>query len=224
MKQSGSSVKSRNSVFAPIYTLSRTSKSNAARWTMVLAKTKRLRSFLERCIKFKVNDSCSMNDLAFENNQPVLIDHFDHSIMDSPESVMREKLAMNVSAFDICESYLKDRDRDRSLEIIRSFIALISVEKRPLYFLDQLVWLSGLASKNGISLPMLAKKHGVSKQAFEQASNRTNVNFNFPKTSAQRTEEARCNMRKAYRANKITYERTANNSNGKHNTNQPHTA
>lgn len=111
---------------------------------------------------------------------------------------MREKLAMGIAAFDICETYYKERDKERSLETVRAFIALIAVEKRPLYFLDQLVWLSGLAAKNGISLPMLAKKHGVSKQAFEQASDRTNAHFQFPKTAAQRSEEAKGNMREAY--------------------------
>jgi hypothetical protein len=111
---------------------------------------------------------------------------------------MREKLDQGLGAMDICEAYLAEREREKSLEVVRTFIALIAVEKRPLYFLDQLVWLSGLAAKNGLSLPMLAKKHGVSKQAFEQASERTNAHFNFPKTAAQRSEEARKNMREAY--------------------------
>lgn len=138
------------------------------------------------------------SQIAFENNQPVGVADFDHSSLDTPEAIMREKLEMGVAAFDICESYYKERDRERCLETIRAFIALIAVEKRPLYFLDQLVWLSGLAAKNGLTLPMLAAKHGVSKQAFEQASERTNAHFQFPKTAAQRSEKARENMREAY--------------------------
>jgi hypothetical protein len=139
-----------------------------------------------------------MSEIAFENNQAVQTVQFDPSSLDSPEDIMREKLAMRMSAHEICESYLQERDREKPLETIRAFIALIAVEKRPLYFLDQLVWLSGLAAKNGLSLPMLAKKHGVSKQAFEQAAERTNAHFQFPKTAAQRSDEARGNMREAY--------------------------
>lgn len=111
---------------------------------------------------------------------------------------MREKLDQGFGALEICESYSKERAKEIALEQIRAFLALVATEKRPLYFIDQLVWLSGLAASNNLSLPTLAKKHGVSKQAFEQAADRTNRHFNFPKTSAQRSEEARENMREAY--------------------------
>lgn len=136
--------------------------------------------------------------LAFENGMPVGCETFDPTVLDSPEDVMREKLEMGFGALAICEEFSAQRATEIALEKIRSLLALIAVEKRPLYFIDQLVWLSGLAGSNGLSLPLLAKKHGVSKQAFEQAAERTNKYFNFPKTSAQRSEEAKKHMREAY--------------------------
>lgn len=137
-------------------------------------------------------------DCAFEDGRPVGTSTIDFESMDSPGDVMREKLEMGMAALQICEDYSRERAQELAMEKIRAFLALVAVEKRPLYFIDQLVWLSGLASSNGLSLPLLAKKHGVSKQAFEQASERTNQHFNFPKTSAQRSDEARENMREAY--------------------------
>lgn len=137
--------------------------------------------------------------IAFENGNPVETLSFDAASIDSPEDVMREKLAMGFGALEICETYAKEHAKEMALEMVRVLIALVAVEKRPLYFVDQLVWLSGLAAKNGLTLPSLAKKHGVSKQAFEQAADRTNAHFNFPKTSAQRSDGARENMRYAYR-------------------------
>jgi hypothetical protein len=137
-------------------------------------------------------------NLAFENKSAVQTVEFDHAALDSPEDVMREKLDQGFAALDICQAYAAERAKEIALEQIRAFLALVAVEKRPLYFIDQLVWLSGLAASNGLTLPSLAKKHGVSKQAFEQASERTNRYFNFPKTSAQRSEEAKEHMREAY--------------------------
>lgn len=139
-----------------------------------------------------------MNDLSFENGHAVLTDSFDHAAIDTAEDIMREKLDQGMGALEICEAYSVQRAKEIALEQIRAFLAIVAVEKRPLYFIDQLVWLSGLAGSNGLTLPLLAKKHGVSKQAFEQAADRTNRYFNFPKTSAQRSEEAKGNMREAY--------------------------
>jgi hypothetical protein len=140
-----------------------------------------------------------VNHIAFENNQPVETTEFDHSSIDSPGDIMRERLEMRTASFEIVQELALEAAKELAMEKVRAFIALIAVEKRPLYFIDQLVWLSGLARNNGLSLPALAKKHGVSKQAFEQAAERTNAHFHFPKTSAQRSDEARENMREAYR-------------------------
>lgn len=142
-----------------------------------------------------------MSDCAFEVGRPTTSEWFDHSTLDSPEDIMREKLDQGMKALEITEAYSIQRAKEIALEQFRAFMALIAVEKRPLYFIDQLVWLSGLAASNGLSMPMLAKKHGVSKQAFEQAADRTNRLFNFPKTSAQRDEKAKDNMRVAYHLN-----------------------
>jgi hypothetical protein len=139
-----------------------------------------------------------MSNEHFEGGERIPICEFDHSSLDSPEDIMREKLEMGMAALEICEEFAIQRANEMALEKIRAFLALVAVEKRPLYFIDQLVWLSGLAASNGLTLPTLAKKHGVSKQAFEQAADRTNQHFNFPKTSAQRSEEAKRHMREAY--------------------------
>lgn len=137
---------------------------------------------------------------SFDGGRPVPSEWFDHSSLDSPEDIMREKLDQGFGALEIMESYVRERAAEIALERLRSFIALIAVERRPLYFIDQLVWLSGLAASNKLTLPALAKKHGVSKQAFEQAADRTNQHFNFPKTSAQRSDEAKEHMREAYQS------------------------
>lgn len=139
-----------------------------------------------------------MNDLSFENGHAVLTDSFDHAAIDTAEDIMREKLDQGMGALEICEAYAKELAREKTLSWFRMFLALVVVEKRPLYFIDQIVWLCGLAASNGLSIPDLAKKHGVSKQAFQQAAERTNKHFNFPKTSAQRSEDAKEHMREAY--------------------------
>lgn len=158
-------------------------------------------SFDQFSARHRFHREKEMSDCDFENGKPVASEWFDHNALDSQEDIMREKLDQGMGALEICEAYSMQRAKEIALEQVRAFLALIAVEKRPLYFIDQLVWLSGLASSNGLSLPLLAKKHGVSKQAFEQAADRTNRYFSFPKTSAQRSEEAKGNMREAYQLN-----------------------
>jgi hypothetical protein len=139
-----------------------------------------------------------MSNEHFEGGKKVSVSEFNHAEMDSPEDVMRERLEMGMAALDICEEFLKTTARAEAFSILSILAAEAVKEKRTGYVWDQFMWLSGFAGQYGISSTEIANGHGVSKQAFLQAANRLNKKFNFPKTSAQRSDEARENMSNAY--------------------------
>lgn len=145
-------------------------------------------------------------DCDFENGRPVESIQFDHASLDSAEDIMREKLDQGLSALKIVEEYnskaklekiesVGRQAEDLALDFIRKFLAMIVADEKPMLFIDQHLWLSGLAAKNFLTLPVLAKRHGVSKQAFLQGAERLNEVFKYPPTEAQRKDDARDTMR-----------------------------
>jgi hypothetical protein len=144
-----------------------------------------------------------MSNEHFEGGERVPICEFDHSSLDSPEDIMREKLEMGMAALEICEEFARESAREQTQRMMRKIVAALFSEERPKFFIFQLAWLSGYASNEGFTLPELAAKSGVSKQAFEQACERTAVEFKFPKTSMQRSDAAKANMSAACKSKNL---------------------
>lgn len=73
-------------------------------------------------------------------------------------------------------------------------LSLLGTSQKPDLAYDQLRWVYGAALMEGQTLPQLAKKHGISKQAFQQGCKPFRYRFNIRCQSA-RTPEARERMR-----------------------------
>jgi hypothetical protein len=145
-----------------------------------------------------MSDDYKVKPLVFDGGGPAKSVDFDYESVDSPEDQLKERLALGFAELEIVEEYVREASRIETKRLTRKIISAIMNADEPKYFACRLAWLSGMAAEEGFTLPYLAQKCKVSKQAFQQACERTAVEFKFPKTSAQRSEQARENMRRAF--------------------------
>lgn len=127
----------------------------------------------------------SAEDFPFE-----LLDDLKDSIRERLEG--GETFAAVIHSLAIEEAELLMADR------LAVFVALIRSSKKPILFLDCLWMLSGAALREGATIQSLARKHGCTKQAFQQAMERVGERFPFPKTRTERSEGAKEAMSKAF--------------------------
>jgi hypothetical protein len=127
---------------------------------------------------------------------------FDFDSIDSEEDQIRQMLKDGATAEEIVRKFGRgfiEREVEKGLCVI---LAIIQRHERPMFFLDQLCWHIGVALSNGQSVIDLARKYGISKQAFTQATKRSVKKLCLPKkstkTRTQRDLNARQNMRAAY--------------------------
>lgn len=162
--------------------------------------------------KFKVNSRVALSDIAFENDTAIgtrsasasLItptrthEDFNFDAIDDLKDDIRQRMRDGESFDEIIKSLAYAEAEMLVLDRIAVFIALIRSAKKPILFLDCLWMLSGAALREGATIQSLAKKHGCSKQAFQQAMERVGEKFKFPKTRTERDDEAKEAMREAY--------------------------
>jgi DNA-directed RNA polymerase sigma subunit (sigma70/sigma32) len=123
---------------------------------------------------------------------------FDFDALDSDEDSIRQMLKDGWSANKIINSFsyeLIEREVAKRLAVI---VALVQRHERPMLFIDQLCWHSGVAIANGQSLVSMAEKYGMTKQGFRQHTARAMDKIKLRKTRTQRSEKAKANMSKAY--------------------------
>ena len=90
------------------------------------------------------------------------------------------------------------QSRDRHDDAIARIIRLIADARKPRLMADQLSWISGMNATGGLSLPALAKRNHVSKQAFSQAAIRLATKLGLKPSRAMRSLKARQSMSEAY--------------------------
>ena len=153
-----------------------------------------------------------MSKIEFENDLPVgthqsearincptkTAEDFDFDLLDDLKDTVRERLAGGEAFAAIIQSLAAEEAELLMADRLAVFVALIRSSKKPILFLDCLWMLSGAALREGATIQSLAKKHGCSKQAFQQAMERVADRFPFPKTRTERSETAKEHMREAY--------------------------
>ena len=129
------------------------------------------------------------------------MESFDFDSLDSLKDQIREALAQGDGALkSLITNLITDQGHERSNEAIARIICLIADARRPRLIADQLAWVSGMSINGGMSMPALAHRNHVTKQAFSQAALRLARKLGIRKSRAMRTDAARRSMAAAYRA------------------------
>jgi len=85
--------------------------------------------------------------------------------------------------------------RELTATALRKMLSFIRCERKPRLAADQIAWVCGLALVEGETIGTLAKRHGISKQAFQQGAERFRALLRI-RSQTRRSDEAREKMSK----------------------------
>lgn len=123
------------------------------------------------------------------------VEQFDYDSLDSIDDRIREALKNGESVVVLVGQLIDYETSERVAQAISSVICYIADAEKPRLAADHVAWISGMRIRQGQSLPQLAKKHGVSKQAFCQAALRLAKLMGIKQTRAMRSESAKAMMK-----------------------------
>lgn len=95
---------------------------------------------------------------------------FDFESVDELEDRIRETLEEGGSVRDAVGKLIDAEANERVNEAIAGVISYIVDAKKPELAAEHLAWISGMRLREGTSAIELARKHGISKQAFSQGA------------------------------------------------------
>lgn len=118
---------------------------------------------------------------------------------DTPEDYIEEMVRRGEDISPVFRAIVSQLAREMAAAKFLGALAIFDESKKPVLLLDQIKWGAGLYDgMDGASCGALAKKHGVSKQAFVQGAHRICNQINLGgKTRNMRDDDARKNMSKS---------------------------
>lgn len=120
---------------------------------------------------------------------------FDWSRLDSIEDEIKQGLKEGRSITELVRELVEMEASERLNEGIAKVICYIADAEKPRLAAEHIAWISGMRIRQGESLPSIAKRHGMSKQAFCQAALRLAKVLNLRPARAMRSELAKALMR-----------------------------
>ena len=143
----------------------------------------------------KKEHSGGVPDYAFEctewteESYAVPIVHAD--ISDKLEDVVAEYVERGSPITPLVVAAARRMARDESGRILCRAMAMVLDAKNPHLFVHQLLWSLGMADE---TCPALAKRYGISKQAFDQGAQRISESLGLRKSRMMRDEQSRKRM------------------------------
>jgi hypothetical protein len=126
---------------------------------------------------------------------PVPVVEVDHSHLDSVEDRVKEALLLGHKIRPIIVSMARAMILSEKVEAITQLMALLMDAEKPRLLIDQIAYATNMYLRQGLSMPELARKHGISKQAMQQGVERVQAQLGLPKTRTMRDEGGREKMR-----------------------------
>lgn len=143
--------------------------------------------------------------IGFENGSPVPIVLPCMDAMDSFADSVREDLARGKSHEQIVQEAVEKMLAEQKWEAIAAALMRIIDASKPRLEARLTMYASGIMAEGNLTLPEIARLHGITKQAAQQGVRRIVEDLNLPLTSFMRSVEARESMRKFnFRKPKIT--------------------
>ena len=128
------------------------------------------------------------------------VTEFDYDALDSLESRIVEAIRLSQPFDDLLRDLIEFKASARAAEGIARVICLIADSRKPKLMADHLAWVTGMRTHQQHTAASLAKRHGVTKQAFSQATWKLARSLGIRPARAMRSAKARRSMALAYRA------------------------
>lgn len=123
---------------------------------------------------------------------------FEFGPIDSPEDKIKELVAQGKS-FDSAFRIISELNERRfTQEALLQVLSLIVNAQKPGLLADQVAWVARLHVISGRTMPQLAAKHGISKQAFQQGVKRLEIAIGHYISPSSRGQGARDTMKKRH--------------------------
>jgi hypothetical protein len=157
-----------------------------------------------------IEHSGGIPNLAFEGgghgeqSSPVGTVEFDYDALDSDEERLAEAVLTQQDVKPILAAIVERESSLAAQEAVSAVIMLVLDAANPRTQSEQIGWASGMYTSSGVSMPELAKRHGLTKQAFQQAVRRIRENLGLRQTRAMRSAEAKQHMSVSYHKGKKT--------------------
>lgn len=129
----------------------------------------------------------------------------DMDAMDSPEDRIREAIALGHSIAPIIAEITANEIEERTNEAVARLLCLIADSRRPKLTIDYISYAVGMGITEGRAGSKLARKHGVSKQAFSQAALKLIRRLGLKPSRAMRSLAGRRRMSEAYKSRANNY-------------------
>ena len=130
------------------------------------------------------------------------VQHFDFAQLDSLENEIKERIAKGQPFAQLVETLIKAEVEaqlaERFSEAIAAVLGYIVDAQKPRLQAFYLAWVTGMRIGRGESLPELARRFGVSKQAFCQNALALAKKLELKPARAMRSEIGKAMMRKAH--------------------------
>lgn len=131
-----------------------------------------------------------------EESFVVPIEHFKFDELDKPGDFIAEIVARGEDCEPTIKAFVEHCARIKVAGIVASLLDEFLKAKNPRMIAHQIVWAIGMTLLDGESAAALAKRYGVSKQAFEQGALRVCSRLDLRPCRNMRGDEAKKNMSK----------------------------
>ena len=129
-----------------------------------------------------------------EESYPVAIEQFKFHELDKPEDFIIEAVKQGRDISPLLKCFVDQISAIKAATKIAALLHLMLESKQPRMVAEQIVWATSMDLLGGASISVLAKKYGISKQAFEQGALRICAELSLRPTRHMRSGSAKQNM------------------------------
>lgn len=129
-----------------------------------------------------------------EESFAVPIQQFNFDAIDSPEDFIKEQIAAKKPIGPVLQAWANSIAEHKQAETVRAIMTLIVAAKKPRQRVDEIAFACGMLLAEGETIISMAKKHGISKQAFQRGVVTVCESLGLRKTRTMRGEEAKETM------------------------------
>lgn len=125
------------------------------------------------------------------------VDHFKFDF-DTVEDVVREAMGKGKPLQPIIAAMVDEHAREMAMEAVWRTITIIADAKQPKLVVDYIVCITGGEIAGGQTNAEMARKHGITKQAFSQGAAKLAKEMGIKPSRRFRTAKAKASMAAAY--------------------------
>ena len=168
----------------------------AKAWLASLPEHERRKFEADGLLEPMLPKDCSSNNCNTDEDEDL-----PHEVsVDAPTIPSEDSLDAILADYPHLEQAIENRARKMAGgsdagEILRKLALLFIDEQRPALYADCLAFVSGLAIRMGESGTSLAKRHGITRQAFHKRCNEIRIKLGLPPSRSQKSDQSKLSYR-----------------------------